>query len=148
MVGRVGPGGVIGDVEMFLRRDYLASARCVEDVTAIRLRREAIVGELAEHPRIALRWMIEALRQLDRCNRRVVSLLRKSVKGRVAAFLLEEGEVNLSHGEMAGLLGVSRPALSRALGELRRQGVIRTGRRWIRLVDAQAARRTAEEERR
>lgn len=149
IVGRVGPGAIIGDVEMFLEAEYYSTARCVEHLIAVRFQRGAILGEMAEHPRIALRWLVKALEQLDRCNRRVVGLLRKSVKGRLAAFLVEEtageGEVRLTHAEISDLLGVSRQALSRAVGDLRNRGVIQTGRGRIRLVDSRGARRIAEE---
>lgn len=44
VVGRVRSGAVIGDVEMFVRRGYYATALCTEDLTAIRFPRERIVG--------------------------------------------------------------------------------------------------------
>lgn len=49
-----------------------------------------MLGEMATHPRIALRWLVAALDHVDRCNRRVVGLLRRSVAGRAAVFLLDE----------------------------------------------------------
>lgn len=104
---------------------------------------------MAEHPRIALRWLVEALENLDRCNRRVVGLLRRSTRGRLTSFLLEEadeeGWLGLTQGEIAGLVGVSRQALNRAMVSLREHGIIETRRGRIRLLDPAAAERIAAE---
>ncbi|MGH8936745.1 MAG: Crp/Fnr family transcriptional regulator [Acidimicrobiia bacterium] len=149
LVARLGPGAVIGDIEVFVAGTYMSSARAAERTTAYRLPRDAVIGELAEHPRIALRWLVAALRQLDSCQRRVVLLLRKSVRARVADLLLEEadeeGRAGISQDQLAHLLGVSRPAVSRAMGELRMAGIVSTGRNLITILDSERARLVAEQ---
>jgi DNA-binding GntR family transcriptional regulator len=66
--------------------------------------------------------------------------MHKTVLGQVADLLMEEGEtraeVNLSQATIAALLGVSRQSVNEALGRLRDQGVVETGYRSIRIVDA------------
>jgi CRP-like cAMP-binding protein len=149
LVGRLGPGAVVGDIEVFVGGTYMSSARAAERTTAYRLRRDAVIGELAQHPRIALRWLVAALRRLESCQRRVVLLLRKSVRARVADLLLEEadeeGRASMSQDQLAHLLGMSRPAISRAIGELREAGIVTTGRNLIIILDSERARLAAEQ---
>jgi len=64
-------------------------------------------------------------------------LLRLCEKESTAASGSCEIETALTHQEMADLVGVSRETLTRSLGELRRAGLIETGRRWLKVTDAQ-----------
>jgi len=46
----------------------------------------------------------------------------------------------LSQQELAGLIGASRESVARGLAELRRRGLVATGRRTITISDADALR--------
>ena len=67
--------------------------------------------------------------------------MHKTVLAQVADLLLEETDrqpdVNLSQKTIGMLLGVSRQSINEALGRLRDQGVVETGYRKIRVVDAE-----------
>ncbi len=139
VIAHVSDGAVIGDIAMFQDRPYMSSARAIAAVTAFRMEREKLLPVLLEHPRIAMRWLIAGLNQLESTQRRVLRLMHRTVKEQVAEMLLEEadayGEIQLSQATLAMLLGASRQSVNEALADLRRRGAIETGYRVIRVVD-------------
>ncbi len=148
VVGRVGPGSVLGDIAMFGDTPYISSAKAVGPVRAFRFERARLLPELHRHPAICLRWLVAGLRQLEGTQRRVIRLLHKTVLAQVADLLFEEAErrrdVNLSQGTIAALLGVSRQSVNEALGRLREVGAVETGYRNIRIIDIEKLAEVAE----
>jgi CRP-like cAMP-binding protein len=139
IVGRVGPGAVIGDIALLRGQPYISSARAVSPVTAFRLDRSELLPVLFEHPRIAIRWLVAGLNQLESTQRRVLRLMRRTVKEQVAEMVLDEadryGDLHLSQASLAGLLGASRQSVNQALSELRDEGAVVTGYRVISRAD-------------
>lgn len=148
VVGRVGPGSVLGDIAMFGDTPYISSAKAVGPVRAFRFDRARLLPELHRHPAICLRWLVAGLRQLEGTQRRVIRLLHKTVLAQVADLLFEEAErrrdVNMSQGTIAALLGVSRQSVNEALGRLREVGAVETGYRNIRIIDVEKLAEVAE----
>jgi CRP-like cAMP-binding protein len=139
VVARVGTGSVIGDIAMFGEGVYKSSVRAVDHVRAFRFDRDRLLPELAKHPSICLRWLVSGLNQLERTQRRIISLMHKTVLAQVADLLVEEAashrKVPLSQASIATLLGVSRQSVNEALGELREMAIVETGYRMIEVVD-------------
>ena len=139
IVGRVGPGAVIGDIALLREQPYISSARAVSPVEAFRLDRAKLLPVLFEHPRIAIRWLVAGLNQLEATQRRVLRLMRGSVTEQVAEMVLDEadryGAVHLSQASLAGLLGASRQSVNQSLSELRKAGAVKTGYRIITVAD-------------
>lgn len=150
VVGRVGPGAVIGDIAMFSSQPYISSARAVGHVTSFRFDRDRLLPKLAVSPAITLRWLVASLTQLERTQRRVLNLMHKTVLAQVAGLLVDEaddrGEVALSQATMAILLGASRQSVNEALNELKRRGHVETGYRLVRVADRSALRQVAAED--
>lgn len=142
VVGRVGPGAVIGDIALLRGHPYISSARAVSPVEAFRLDRSKLLPVLFEHPRIAIRWLVAGLNQLESTQRRVLSLMRGTVKEQVAEMMLDEadryGDLHLSQASLAGLLGASRQSVNQALSQLRDEGAVETGYRVISRADKAA----------
>ncbi len=142
VVGRVGPGAVIGDIAMLRSQPYISSARAITPVEAFRIDRSKLLPVLIEHPTIAMRWLVAGLNQLEATQRRVLRLMRSSVKEQVAEMVLDDsdryGELHLSQASLAELLGASRQSVNEALSELRNEGAVATGYRVITLVDREA----------
>jgi len=139
VVARIGEGATLGDIAMFQGRPYISSARALTPVTAFRLDRNRLIPVLIEHPRIAMRWLVASLNQLESTQRRVLRLMHRTVREQVAEILLDEsdayGEVHLSQSSLATLLGASRQSVNEALGDLRRAGLAETGYRVMRVTD-------------
>jgi CRP-like cAMP-binding protein len=142
VVGRVGPGAVIGDISMLRGHPYVSSARAITRVQAFRIDRSRLLPILLEHPMIAIRWLVAGLNQLEATQRRVLRLMRGTVKEQVAEMVLDEsdryGELHLSQASLAGLLGASRQSVNQALSELRDEGAVETGYRVITLANREA----------
>jgi CRP-like cAMP-binding protein len=141
VVARIGEGSVIGDIAMFQGEPYISSAKAIGPVSAFRLDRSRLLPVLLEHPVIALRWLVAGLSQLESTQRRVLRLMHRTVKQQVAELLLDEadrfGEIHLSQGSMATLLGASRQSVNEALGELKSAGAVATGYRLITVLDTE-----------
>lgn len=144
VVTRVLPGGVIGDIALFSNEPYISSAQAAGPVELLRFDREPLLAELARHPALCLRWLVAGLRQLERTQRRVLRLMHRTVKARVADLIVDEGEeVKLSQATIAALMGVSRQAVNEAISDLREAGLITTGYRRITPVDVPGLQRLA-----
>ena len=147
VVARVGPGSVIGDIAMFGEGVYKSSVRAIDRVSAFRFDRATLLPELARNPSICLRWLVSGLNQLERTQRRIISLMHKTVLAQVADLLTEEASasetVHLTQSAIATLLGVSRQSVNEALGELRSRGIIATGYGEIAIHDVDALRSIA-----
>jgi CRP/FNR family cyclic AMP-dependent transcriptional regulator len=103
---------------------------------------------LEQHPRALLALTRIIIGRLHDADRRRAEFGAYDTLGRVARVLAEllatsgvatNGEVrlepSLSQHELAGLVGASRESVVRALAELRRRGVISTGRRQLDVRD-------------
>lgn len=138
------PGDVLGELAAIDGKPRSATVIAVDAVRVLRIPAATFNAILHTHPGIAhavLRVVASRLRMSDR---RRVEYSETTVAQRVAATLAElaaeEGallstglEITLpySQEELAKMVCGSREAVVRALGELRRQGVIATGRRRI-----------------
>lgn len=136
----VGDGRVIGDLEMFTENGYFSTALASTPVTALRLERDSVMGLLVGHPRLAIRWLVAALRQFEASQKRIAQLLGGAAKAKIALFLLDEGDesgcVDITHAKIGDLLGLERATVSRALQRMRQTGLIRTQRGEVEVLDA------------
>ncbi len=139
VIGRVGEGAVIGDIAMFQGQPYVSAARAIDSVTAFRFDRAKLIPVLLANPRIAMRWLVAGLNQLEATQRRVIRLMHRTVREQVAEMLLDEadgfGEVHLSQTSLATLLGASRQSINEALSDLRKEGLVETAYRMVRVLD-------------
>lgn len=142
----VGSGSSIGELPVFLETPYLFTAVARTDVSLLSLTLDTLRTLVELHPAICFRWLRLVARRLDRAHRRLVELAGKSAVEQVVHFLLNEAEerkrltFDLAQRELASALGLSRQTVSRALGELRRQGIVDVGRRRIHILDLDALR--------
>lgn len=141
VVTRAGEGTVLGDIAMFQEEPYISSARALTPVRAFRFDRDKLLPVLVKHPVVTLRWLVAGLSQLEATQRRVLRLMHRTVKEQVAEMLLddadERGEVRISQGALATLLGASRQTVNEALAELKEEGAAETGYRLVRILDAE-----------
>lgn len=142
VVARIGPGSVVGDIAMFQEVPYLSSAKVITSVRVLRLERDKLVPLLLSRPVLAMRWLVNGLSQLEATQQRIIRLMNRTVLEQVSGLLLDEqdafGDVMLSQATIAELLGASRQSVNEALASLRIKGVVETGYRRIRVIDAAA----------
>ncbi|MCS7173726.1 MAG: Crp/Fnr family transcriptional regulator [Armatimonadetes bacterium] len=150
-VSLLGPGNVFGELEGLSTGTRHSFAEAVTDMLVCTLREADLERLMRTYPEVAVRMVLSGrLRELeDMLERlalssvwtRVLHLLTKLAE----SFGVPEGrfvrlEVGLTHQDLADMVGCSRETVTLTLGELARQGVVRTARRrvWVDLPRAQA----------
>jgi CRP/FNR family transcriptional regulator, cyclic AMP receptor protein len=147
-----GPGDVIGEMGAL----ELGAPRSASVVALDPLRCRVISAtELREllqaHPRVTLALLQLVVGRLRHADRRRAEFGSYDTTRRLARLLVEAAAergvgggalrgLALSQQELAGLVGASRESVARALGELRRRGMVDTGRRAITVRDLTALR--------
>ncbi|RTI01705.1 Crp/Fnr family transcriptional regulator [Thermus scotoductus] len=132
-----GPGRVLAEVALFLERPtYPASAEALEDSQVLAIPKERFFQLVEARPPLARTLIRYLARRQGQLLHLLDRLVFHEVRERLAEYLLEtlatEGQGFLlpTNSELAALLGTVPEAVSRNLGELYRQGLIRLqGRR-------------------
>ncbi|CAL9366692.1 Crp/Fnr family transcriptional regulator [Saccharothrix sp. NPDC042600] len=137
-----GAGDIVGERSAIDGRPRSATVRALVDVRALVLTDTAFADLCQRRPRIA--WAVLTVvvaRQRDTDRQRIQ--FSGTATQRVAAVLIDvalqrgiadQGAVSLSQEELAGIAGTSRESLVRVLRSLREQGIIRTGRKKIDIL--------------
>ncbi|WP_405803367.1 Crp/Fnr family transcriptional regulator [Streptomyces sp. NBC_01187] len=147
-----GNGEVVGLEAALSGQESHLTVRTGREVVAKQIEAAAFGRYIEEYnlgPHL-VRFMLGRLRESDAARS---NLMRGSVQQRVSRLLLdladkvgfldEEGWVvieNLLQAELGSLIGASRDAVAGTLAELRRKGLIATGRRAITLLDQDSLR--------
>lgn len=147
-VGYRGPGELLGETALVDQKVYQEVAAAAEDTEAICVPVQRIERLLELHPSFSsqlLRLMVA--RRVD-AEKRIDSLLSRSVESRLLSFLLEaatrhgipsEGGVLISvrftHQEIADYIGSTRETVTVTLGELRRRKLLRSDHRRLVVAD-------------
>lgn len=132
-----GPGELLGETSLPDGQCYRASASATEQVEAACMPTRTVQGLLVDCPAFARRIMSLMVERRIDAERRVESLLSRSVESRVAEFLIDAAErnglaeargvlisVRYTHQEIADYVGSTRETVTLTLGELRRQELV------------------------
>ncbi|GAA0569612.1 Crp/Fnr family transcriptional regulator [Actinomadura livida] len=158
-----GPGALLGEVAAIDGQPRSASVAALEPVRALAVSADEFMAFLQAHGRVSIIIMRVLCQRWRDADRKRAEFGMFDATGRVAQRLVElaerfgvpyragpEGEgqsvritLNLSQEELAGWVGASREAVSKALRTLRAHGWIETGRRRLIVHDLQALRRHA-----
>ncbi|RAY14439.1 Crp/Fnr family transcriptional regulator [Actinomadura craniellae] len=164
-----GPGALMGEISVIDGLPRSATVSTMEPVEALVVNAADFLGFLAAHSRVSLLIMRMLCARWRDADRKRVEFGMYDATGRVAQRLVELAErygvpyrlggaaagrageqpqslritLNISQEELAGWVGASREAVSKALRTLRAHGWIETGRRSLIVHDLQALRRHA-----
>ncbi|MFG2005753.1 Crp/Fnr family transcriptional regulator [Spirillospora sp. NPDC048911] len=152
-----GPGALLGEVAAIDGLPRSATVTTLEPAQALALTADEFMAFLQAHGRVSILIMRTLCQRWRDADRKRVEFGMFDATGRVAQRLVELAErfgvpyeresvritLNLSQEELAGWVGASREAVSKALRTLRRHGWIETGRRRVIVHDLQALRRHA-----
>lgn len=144
MFGMRSAGVFVGDLATLNNARRSADVVAVETTTAVVVTAARFDRYLEAHPRVTLALLRMQSRRLHEMNERSM-LGSRSVKARIAKRLIElsrtgetSGVVALTQTDLANFVDASREWTSKALGELRRQGAIATGRGRVTILDEAA----------
>ncbi|MFN4231617.1 Crp/Fnr family transcriptional regulator [Thermus sp.] len=140
-----GPGRVLAEVALFLDRPtYPASAEALEDSQVLAIPKERFFQLVDSRPPLARALIRYLARRQGQLLHLLDRLVFHEVRERLCEFLLqklaEEGQgFHLpTNPELAALLGTVPEAVSRNLGQLYRQGLIRLKGRQVEIPNPQA----------
>ena len=149
-----GPGDLLGELSAIDGLPRSATVEAFERVEALVVPASEFRAFVASNADIAILLLQTLTRRIRDADRKRVEFGVHDTVGRVASRLLElatsygrgsdEGviiDMPLSHEELAGWIGSSREAATKAIKSLRLAGWIRTDRRQIVVLDVEALRR-------
>ena len=140
-------GAVFGEMILVGQRMYDNYAEAIEDSTICQLSVDEVERFLLSDPRIAIRISRLLGEQVVRLEERLTDLALKPLSAQVASTLLKLSDaagaprfgqartIHLTHEQLAGLLGASREATSKTMGDLTTQKAIRQGRGRIAITN-------------
>ena len=146
-----GPGATLGEVPLFDRGGYVASAAALTTARLLWIPQGEIDALCRRHPAVALAIIATLARRVRAFAGLAGDLTLRPVRARLAGFLLDEArragrrtpegvEITLpgTREEIAARIGTVREPLSRALAALRRQGAVTVRGRRLRVLDRKA----------
>jgi CRP-like cAMP-binding protein len=152
-----GPGALLGELSAIGPEPRSATVTALEPVRALILSQADFQAFLQAHGRVAYLLLQTVVAKLRDADRKRIEYGAHDTTGRVAARLVEMAErfgeraedgvriaLPFSQDELAGWIGASREAVSKALGSLRTSGAIRTSRMSVVVRDIEALRRRAQ----
>jgi len=145
----IGPGQSFAEALMFTGRPYIVSAQALSDAIVLTVGKAAVLAEISQDPRFALRMLAGISRRLHGLVHDVQAYALHSGAQRVIGYLLRDqvvedcasGEVitvslPVSKATIASRLSLTPEYFSRVLHELESAGLIEIDKRDIRILDA------------
>jgi len=119
-------------------RDYPGAITAESEVEVLFVAKKSFLGWLQTHAEIRGAVFGGLMDDLIRIGERSDGRRSESLDARLAKALLQASEriplLKLTHHELAAEIGSSREVVSRAVRRYRQQGLIETGRGWIRII--------------
>jgi CRP/FNR family transcriptional regulator len=137
----ISPGGVFGVRGLFGRDMQKNFAEAKEDSTIGVITREQVLEYLQYHPDLMLRILENVCSRLYLLEERLVEAVYNPVMVRLAYFLLTNTDnksgilTDVTHEEIGNRIGAVRQTVTENLSLLRKQGLIQTKPRMIRIID-------------
>ena len=132
------PYQTLGESALFRQHNLHGSyAVCQESSTVIILPVPHLSRLCQQFPALAASFLREFSRRIENLEQRLEDQALLSLEQRLARFLLERNETDLSVAEMASYLGVARESLSRALLRFSQDGLIKRSGRRIAVSDSE-----------
>jgi CRP/FNR family transcriptional regulator len=150
----LGPGEPFAEVPMFQGSRFPANAMAIQPSSALYVEKSVLTRLMDRDSGLALAMLASLCQRLRQMTGLIGQLTLREVPARLAAYLLHQaGEKNsstfdldMSKGHLAGFLGSTREALSRALARLADQGLITMDNRTITIADRDRLQALAEGE--
>ncbi|NLP07810.1 MAG: Crp/Fnr family transcriptional regulator [Clostridiaceae bacterium] len=153
----LGRGELFGEMAAFTGAGkWPATILANTDCTVMYVPSEKLVGQCSRsciaHRRLIMNMLGILSRKALTLNRQLEYLSIKSIRGRIACFLLEQyrkiGKTTfmlaMNRNEMADFLNVARPSLSREMSRMRDEGMIDFHRSSVRIKDLEALKTAAQ----
>lgn len=132
-------GDILGDIPTLLAAPAAFDAFAATDVELVAIAPARVWATLERSPEFARRWVTWLSGRLATTHTRLLSLLAGDILAQVATLLVQEScrgdVVELTHRDIAAMLGAQRSSVTRALDELANAGVVATGYGNVQVLD-------------
>jgi CRP-like cAMP-binding protein len=142
VLSTLGPETFFGDMPLAGQQMYGTYAEAVEDSMLCVLGRPDLERLIETRPQVAIRLLEVVGRRLIEAETAIEDLAFRSVPARLAAALLrltseQDGRdlVGYTHQDLAEMVGTYRETATQALDDFKRRGLVKLGRKHIRIVD-------------
>jgi CRP-like cAMP-binding protein len=152
-------GEFFGGLALLGDESYTESAQTLTSCCILEISAEVFQQILVQYPAVALKTLELVGNRLKNAHNYIHQLSARPVEARIAALLLylgakigeeqEEGlllQVPLSRQDLASMTGTTPESASRVISRFTKEGLVRSGRQWIALVDRAALAEIAEGE--
>ncbi len=154
----LGPGDLFGAMDGAQSLDYSQSLIALKPTVLCRMTQQQMESLLNRHPDIGYRITKFSWRRIARLQQRLAEIMTKPVKVRLATLLLnlaeEYGEdrhdggrslgLTITHDDLARLVGSSREMVSKVMAAFRDEGLLRSARKQVELLDLPVLQQLAE----
>lgn len=138
-----GPGATLGEVPVFDGGGYVGSAVAVDDATLLFVPRLPLLTVLGRNPTSSAELIRILANRVRHFAALIEDLSMRTVPARLAGYLLRERArtggttVDLpdTRDDLAAHIGTVREQASRALSQLKREGIIDVDRQRLRILD-------------
>lgn len=144
-LSQLAPGGCFGAAAMFQSiKRYPTKITAVEKTEILFLPEEVLLWFMQRSPVLMenyIRFLSQRIRFL---NTKIATLSVGNAQQRLAMYLLEQGEVNVTMSELSQTLNIGRATLYRCLDALEQQRLICRDNRAVKVMDASGLQRILE----
>jgi CRP-like cAMP-binding protein len=150
VLSQLGPGRAFNTVPLFRPQAVNhATAQALTQAVVYAIGADDLRRLVVEHPALALVLLGDFAARLDHLTDLVEDLSLRTVRGRMARFLLESADAGMvtrrwTQEEIAARLGTVRDVVGRTLRALADDGLVRLERHRIELVDREGLKAEAE----
>ena len=120
----------------------------LEEVEIMRIPKEEIVRLMTTNPDFMQKYLTHNANRTQFLTNRLQLLSIKTIKGKLAHFLLESAngsdkpfEINRNQTELADFFGVARPSLARSLSEMVQDGLIIINKKEYKILNSNGLRK-------
>ena len=148
----LGPGECLGDMALLDGKPRSTTATAAEPTMTFMVSRDDFVAWISERPAAALALLETLSQRLRRANENMTDLVFLDLSQRLAKEIVrlatpEPGgkapRIQVTQGELASMLGVSRESVNKQLNQFAREGWIKLGRGSVTVLDQRALRHYA-----
>jgi CRP-like cAMP-binding protein len=153
------PGEFFGSLSALGDDVYPDTAEAQTQTCVLSINADDFRRILEKHPEVTLKVVDIMAARLRTAHERVRQLSALSAEGRIANLLLilskkfgKPSDIGLliqsplARDDVAAMTGTTTETASRVMSQFQKEGLIRTGRKWVSIVDQQALERIAEAE--
>lgn len=157
MLDMLTPGEFFGSLSTLGDEVYPDTAEAQTQTCVLAIHANDFRRILEKHPNVALKVVDIVAARLRTAHERVRQLSTASVEGRIASLLLvlskKFGKPSdlglliqspLTREDLAAMTGTTAETASRVMSQFLKDGLIRTGRKWVSILDQDALERIAE----